>query len=58
MSKFLIITTIDKPNNFLKIISKKSKKNNAGLVIVGDQKSPVNFKLKDSIFLSVKNRVD
>ena len=36
MSKFLIITTIDKPNNFLKIISKKSKKNNAGLVIVAD----------------------
>ena len=49
MKKFLVITTIAKPNKCLKHISKKSIKHNVKLIIVGDKKSPNNFYLKNSV---------
>ena len=56
MKKFLVITTIAKPNKCLKHISKKSIKHNVKLIIVGDKKSPNNFYLKNSVFLNLKDQ--
>ena len=56
MKKFLVITSIAKPNACLRHISKKSKKNSVNLVIIGDKKSPNNFKLNNSIFLSLNDQ--
>ncbi len=56
MNKFLVITSIAKPNVCLKHISNKSKKNSVNLVIIGDKKSPKKFKLKNCIFLSINDQ--
>ena len=56
MSKFLVITTIGKPNNHLKKISIASKINNTEFIIIGDKKSPSDFKLKNSIYFSMKKQ--
>ena len=56
MKKFLVITSIDKPSALLKQISKKSLEHSVSLIVVGDRKSPNNFKLKNTIFLSLKNQ--
>lgn len=56
MKKYLVITSIAKPNKSLKIIENKAKKNFVDVLIVGDKKSPKNFKLKNSTFLSLQDQ--
>ena len=46
MKKYVVITTINKPNKNIKKISKLCKKNNYNLVIIGDKKSPGNFSMQ------------
>ena len=49
----LIITTINKPNRNIKRFSLLSKKKNWNLIIIGDQKSPVNFKINHGNYLDI-----
>lgn len=56
MKKYLVITSVAKPTNSLKIIANKSKKNSVHVLIVGDKKSPKNFRLKNSSFISLKDQ--
>ncbi len=52
MNKKLIITSIAKDDNrIIKIIRDGCLENNVELIIVGDKKSPKDFKLKDYTFL-------
>jgi len=46
MKKSLVITTINKPNNNIKLFSKYSKKNKWDFIVIGDRKTPKNFKIK------------
>lgn len=56
MKKYLVITSIAKPNTCLKKISKKSFDNSVDLLIVGDRKSPKKFKLKNCSYLSLRDQ--
>lgn len=57
MNKKLIITSIAKDDNrILKIIRDGCLENNVELIIVGDKKSPKDFKLKNSTFLSIEDQ--
>ena len=56
MNKYLIITSIAKPTVCLKKIRNQSHKNGVKLLIIGDKKSPKEFKMKNSIFLSLKEQ--
>ena len=56
MKKYLVITSVAKPTKSLKIIANKSKKNSVNVLIVGDKKSPKNFRLKNSSFFSLKDQ--
>lgn len=56
MKKYLVITSVAKPTKSLKIISNKSKKNLVDVIIIGDKKSPRNFRLKNSNFYSLKDQ--
>ena len=48
--KYLVITSINKPNKTLKRIDLLCKKNNFNIIIIGDKKSPKKFKLNNSLF--------
>ena len=52
----LVITTINKPNKNLKKYAKGCKKKNWKFIIVGDKKTPSNFKLKYSFFINYKKK--
>jgi len=56
MKKYLVITSIAKPTDCLKKIRNQSYKNGVNLLIVGDKKSPKVFKMKNSVFLSLKEQ--
>ena len=56
MKNYLIITTISSPNNNLKDIAALSFANNCLLVIVGDKKTPNDFQLSNSIYLSLEKQ--
>ena len=56
MKKYLVITSVANPTKSLKIIANKSKKNSVNVLIVGDKKSPKNFRLKNSSFFSLKDQ--
>ena len=49
----LIITTINKPNRNIKRFSLLSKKKNWNLIIIGDHKSPKNFKINHGNYLDI-----
>ena len=53
----LVITTINKPNKNLKEYAKGCKKKNWKFIIVGDKKTPSNFKLKYSFFINYKKKI-
>jgi hypothetical protein len=57
MKKALIITTINYPGEALKKFSEGAFKNNTGLVIVGDNKTPEDFKLDNCVFLNVDTQM-
>ena len=53
--RFLIITSIaNDDNKVLKNIAKECKRKEINFILVGDKKSPENFKLKDCDFLSIQ----
>jgi len=54
MDVSLIITTINKPNSNIKSFSKGCKKNNWNFIIVGDKKTPKNFKLDYGHYFSTQ----
>ena len=54
--RYLIITTINKPNHILKKISEEAARRNISLVIVGDVGSPHDFHLEHSLFFNVQTQ--
>ena len=56
MKKYVVITTINKPNKKYKKISKLCKKNNYNLVIIGDKKSPGTFSMQYGNFLNYQSK--
>lgn len=56
MNNSIVITTINKPNNNIKLFSKKSKKKNWSLIIIGDKKTPKSFKLNYGNYFDLKNQ--
>ena len=56
LSKALVITSINRPNNVLRKYSELSKKHDVEFYIVGDKKSPKNFRIKNSKFLSLSHQ--
>jgi len=53
----LVITTINKPNKNLKEYAKGCKQKKWEFIIIGDKKTPSNFKLKNSLFLDYKKKI-
>ncbi|MDC3089963.1 STELLO glycosyltransferase family protein [Candidatus Pelagibacter sp.] len=53
----LVITTINKPNRNLKKYALGCKKKNWKFIIIGDKKTPKNFNLKNSFFISFKKTI-
>ncbi len=56
MKASLIVTTINKPNKILKRLAKFSKINDWEFIIIGDKKTPKDFKLNSSNFLSLTDQ--
>ncbi len=54
--KYLIITTINKPNKILKRIDILCKKYNLNVIVIGDKKSPLNFNLRYSNYFNLKKQ--
>ena len=57
MKTALVITTINKPNKNINSFSLNSKKRNWNFIIIGDKKSPKNFKISYGKYLSVKDQL-
>jgi hypothetical protein len=51
-----IITTINKPNYIMKLYAKMCKDRQIDFYIIGDQKSPKKFYLKNSNYYSIKKQ--
>ena len=56
MKASLVVTTINKPNKILRRLAKFSKLNGWEFIIIGDKKTPVNFKVNNTNFLSLKDQ--
>ena len=56
MKKAVVITTINKPNQNIKKFSILCKKNNSDLIIIGDKKTPKNFKLTHGSYYNLKTK--
>ena len=56
MDVSLIITTINKPNSNIKSFSKGCKKNNWDFVVIGDKKTPKNFKLTYGNYFNIQSQ--
>ncbi len=52
----LVITTINKPNKNIKKLDKLSKKNHTELIIIGDKKTPKNFKISNGTYYSINDQ--
>ena len=52
----LVITTINKPNKNMKAYESGCKKNKWNFIIVGDKKTPKNFKLAGAKFINYKKK--
>ena len=57
MKTSLVITTINSPNKNIRKFVEGCKKKNWKLVIIGDKKTPNNFKLRYGDFVSYKNQL-
>ena len=53
MKKTLVITTINKPNKNINFFSRYCKKNKWEMIVVGDKKTPKNYKLRYGDFYSL-----
>jgi len=56
MKTSVVITTINKPNKIIKRISRHCKTKKWDLIIIGDKKSPKNFKMNFGRFLSLNHQ--
>ncbi len=56
MKTSLVVTTINKPNKILNKLAFKSKLHNWNFVIIGDKKTPKNFKVINGNFISLKQQ--
>lgn len=56
MKKTLVITSINKPNRNIKKLSTLCKKNRLDFIIIGDKKSPKNFKISYGSYFSLKDQ--
>ena len=56
MKTSLVITTINKPNKNIKKMMNLCKKNKSKLIIIGDKKTPKNFKISYGFFYNVLNQ--
>ena len=54
LKKAFVITTINKPNPIMKLYAKMCKTQSIDYYIIGDVKSPKNFKLKNSNYFNIK----
>ena len=57
MKTSLVITTINKVNKNIKRFASSSKVKKWGLIIIGDKKSPKNFKLPYGDYLDIKSQL-
>ena len=57
MKTALVITTINKPNKNINSFSSNSKKKKWDLIIIGDKKSPSDFKIPYGQYLSIKDQL-
>tara|TARA_B110001452_G_scaffold140046_1_gene116381 strand:- start:4023 stop:5030 length:1008 start_codon:yes stop_codon:yes gene_type:complete len=57
MKTALVITTINKPNKNINSFSSNSKKKKWDLIIIGDKKSPKDFKIPYGKYLSIKDQL-
>ena len=57
MKTSLIVTTINKPNRNIAKLSNGSKKNNWDFIVIGDKKTPKNFKLKYGSYLNTRQQI-
>ena len=53
MKTSLVITTINKPNNNIKLFSKNSKINKWDFIVIGDRKTPKNFSLNYGKYINL-----
>jgi hypothetical protein len=53
----LVITTINKPNQNMKMYARACKINKWNFIVVGDKKTPKNFKLIHSEFINYKKKI-
>ncbi len=56
MKKTIVITTINKPNQNIKKFSRLCEKNNSNLIIIGDKKTPKNFRLTYGSYFNLKDQ--
>lgn len=58
MKTSIVITTINPPNRIIKRISKNCKKKNWNLIIIGDLKSPKDFKINFGRFYTLRDQIN
>lgn len=56
--RYLVLTTINEPIKILRFIANKAYRNNIRTIIVGDKKTPKNFKLNNSIYLDLEHQYE
>ena len=56
MKKSIVLTTINKPNININKLIKLSKKNKSDLIIIGDLKTPHNFKVSYGNYFDTNNQ--
>lgn len=56
MKTSLVITTINKPNDNIRLFSKNSKKNKWDFIVIGDKKTPKKFNIKYGSYFSLKKQ--
>ena len=57
MKTCLVVTTINKPNKNIRAFSKGSKDKKWDFIVIGDKKSPKNFKLNYGLYFSLKDQI-
>ena len=53
MKNSIVLTTINKPNINIKKLTKLSKNNNINFIVIGDLKTPKNFKLSYGLYFDI-----
>ena len=58
MNKAIIITTINQPSKAVLEIANGCKKNNIPFIIIGDKKTPADFKLEGGHYFDIDSQND